>query len=235
MLESDSTVVMCFSAMAVALLLSSTVGQAGAATTPEASAAPPIGTTLERYHTALARVPLSSDIVRTVYRRASTALAGLRDLSSRWPADSPEAYRKNLFRNLLSLEAAIDSGNADVLALALEATAEDLEVKLEHCTKSGGRLGGSVIVRVRTVQGDAEAKSWQVFYIPKILELSETTTPDMFPQLSSPTEETLVPGRYVMWVRQPGTTKTGDRVVVRVGEGRKELLLDLPVPQSFEP
>jgi hypothetical protein len=231
---------MSFSVMAVVLLLGSTAGQTGVATPPQATAAsqaltPPISTTLEGYHAALSRVPPSSDSIGAVLRRATAALTALRNLSSRWPADSPEDYRRNLFRNLRWLEAAIDKGDPNVLESTLEAAAEDLEVKLEHCTKSGGRLGGSVIVRVRTVHGDAEAKSWQVFYLPKILELSDSATPDMFPQLSSPTEETLVPGRYVMWVRQPGTTKTGDRVVVRVGEGRKELLLDLPVPQSFAP
>jgi hypothetical protein len=51
--------------------------------------------------------------------------------------------------------------------------------------------------------------------------------------LSSPTEETLVPGRYVMWVRDPATARIGERTVVKVGEGRKELLLDLPVPAAL--
>ena len=40
----------------------------------------------------------------------------------------------------------------------------------------------------------------------------------------------IVPGRYLMWVRNPDTSKTGERTVVKVGEGRKELVVDLPVP-----
>ena len=82
----------------------------------------------------------------------------------------------------------------------------------------------------RTVRGSEESRSWQVFYIPKVLEAAGSASPDVFPRLSSPTDETLVPGRYVMWVRQPDTNRTSERIVVKVGEGKGELLLDLTVP-----
>ena len=61
---------------------------------------------------------------------------------------------------------------------------------------------------------------------------ASNASPDLFPQLSSPTNETLVPGRYVMWARDPATARLGERTVVKVGEGKKELLLDLPVPAT---
>ena len=54
---------------------------------------------------------------------------------------------------MTALEAALKIGDAESLAATVQSVAEDLEIKLEHCTKSGGRLGGSVIVRVRTLQG----------------------------------------------------------------------------------
>ena len=114
----------------------------------------------------------------------------------------------------------------------LEALADDLEIKLEHCKASGGKLGGSVAVSVRTVQGDQESRNWEVFYLPKVLDAAGTTAADRFPALSSPTQETLVPGRYVMWVRESGGSRTGERVVVKVGEGRKDLQVDLPVPAA---
>jgi hypothetical protein len=31
-------------------------------------------------------------------------------------------------------------------------------------------------------------------------------------------------------VRDPSTSKVGERTVVKVGEGKKELILELPVP-----
>jgi hypothetical protein len=153
-------------------------------------------------------------------------------LSSKWPADSPDDYRDNLAASVEALNAALRIGDAEHLSLAMEAVAEDLETKLEHCINSGGRLGGSVIVRVRTLQGGTESRNWRVFYMPKIFEAAANATPDLFLQLSSPTEEALVPGRYVMWVRDPATARLGERTVVKVGEGRKELLLDLPVPSN---
>ena len=64
------------------------------------------------------------------------------------------------------------------------------------------------------------------------LEASGVTAADRFPKLSSPTLETLVPGRYVMWAFDPTTNRTSDRTVIKVGEGRKELALDLTVPAA---
>jgi hypothetical protein len=196
-------------------------------------ASPQVKTSLATLASVLSRVPPASVPVRTAHKRAATALSGLQALSAKWPADSPDDYRDNLAGYIAALEAALKLGDAETLAATVDAVAEDLEVKLEHCTKSGGRLGGSVVVRVRTVQGGAESRSWQVFYMPRVFEAASNATPDLFPQLSSPTEETLVPGRYVMWVRDPATARLGERTVVKVGEGRKELLLDLPVPAAF--
>ncbi len=104
-------------------------------------------------------------------------------------------------------------------------------MKLEHCTKSGGKLGGSVLVNVRTLDGDRESRNWQVFYMPKIFEAAGSATPDRFPRLSSPTSETLVPGRYVVWGRD-SANRTTERVTVKVGEGKKELPIELLVPSG---
>jgi len=177
-------------------------------------------------------VPPASNEIRQAQRRAGAALAQLRMLASNWPAESPEDYRVNLATDKSALEAALRAGDAGSIAATVQALAEDLEIKLEHCTRSGGKLGGAVTVRVRTLQGSDEIKSWQVFYMPKVLEAAENASPDLFPQLSSPTEEALVPGRYVMWVRDPSTSKVGERTVVKVGEGKKELILELPVPDD---
>jgi hypothetical protein len=160
------------------------------------------------------------------------AVSRLLGLSAKWPAESPVDYRVNLSRDALALQSALQSGDRLAIAATLEAVADDLEVKLEHCTRSGGKLGGSVVVRVRTVRGGEESRSWQVFYIPKVLEAAGGVSPDVFPRLSSPTDELLVPGRYVMWVRQPDTNRVSDRTVVKVGEGKRELLLDLAVPAN---
>jgi hypothetical protein len=193
---------------------------------------PQVRASLTTLASVMGRVPPASAQVQTAQRRANAALSRLQALSVKWPAESPHDYRDNLSGYIAALEAALKGGNAETLAATVDAVAEDLEVKLEHCTLSGGRLGGSVLVRVRTLQDGAESRSWQVFYMPRVFEAASNATPDLFPQLSSPTEETLVPGRYVMWARDPATARLGERTVVKVGEGKNELLVDLPVPAA---
>lgn len=203
--------------------------------TPRASTlpqSPQVKASLMTLSGVLSRVPPASTPVRTAQRRAAAALSKLQALSAKWPAESPDDYRDNLAGDIAALEGALRQGDAETLAATLEAVADDLEVKLEHCTKSGGGLGGSVAVRVRTLRAGTENGSWQVFYMPRVFEAAANASPDLFPQLSSPTQETLVPGRYVMWVRDPATARLGERTVVKVGDGRKELLVDLPVPPA---
>lgn len=202
------------------------------ATSAFASApAPAIGDTLRVLGGLLGRTASEPPRAASARRRAAAALSELQALSAKWPADSPDDYRANLANAVATLGQAMDRLDP-AYGEALVATADDLEAKLEHCRASGGKLGGSVVVRVRTVQAGAEAGRWQVFYMPKILEVSPSATGDLFPQLSSPTEDLLVPGRYLMWVRNPSTGMIGERTVVKVGEGRKELVVDLPVPAA---
>jgi ankyrin repeat protein len=196
------------------------------------SGRPQVKVSLETLAAILARIPATSPRIQMVHRRASAALSQLRALSAAWPAESPEDYRDNLSAEVGALESARNAGNVEALVSTIQSVAEDLEIKLEHCNRSGGKLGGSVTVRVRTLQGGDEIKSWQVFYMPRVFEAAAKASPDLFPQLSSPTEDTLVPGRYVMWVRDPVSARIGERTLVKVGEGKKELILDLPVPAA---
>lgn len=212
--------------LSAALLLS--IPQGIAAQAPDE--APPLRRSLQSLSELLARVPGGPPSLSFPTWRARTALSRLQELSTKWPAESPADYRVNVDRQVKLFEQALAANDLTQLAAFLEALGDDLEVKLEHCRNSGGRLGGSVTVSVRTVQGSQELRNWQVFYLPRVLETSGVSAANRFPQLSSPTHETLVPGRYVMWVREASGDRTGERVVVKVGEGRKDLVLDLPVP-----
>ena len=190
---------------------------------------PSVKVSLNSLSDLLSGVPITPDPLNVARARARSVVGKLIALSAKWPAQSPFDYRTNLDRNVRALNSALASGNVDRTVEFLNALSEDLEVKLEHCVLSGGKLGGSVAVTVRTVRGGEEVRNRQVFYLPKLLELSSAASPDQFPQLSSPTRETLVPGRYVMWSRDPATNQLSERTVVKVGEGRMDLLLDLPV------
>lgn len=201
-----------------------------AAAQAPAATAPPLRQSLQALSDGLGRLPAGTASLDFARFRARTALSRLLALSANWPAESPLDYRANMDRQVRILDQAIAAGDVPRLGALIEALADDLEVKLEHCQNSGGKLGGSVVVNVRTLQGAQETGNWQVYYMPKVLESVGGSSGDRFPRLSSPTHETLVPGRYVMWVRDTGSDRTGERVVVKVGEGRKELTLDLPVP-----
>jgi ankyrin repeat protein len=194
------------------------------------SGPPAIAASLRALDAALDRIPPASAGLRAARQRTAGVLSQLVALSARWPAESPADYRANMAESVRVLEAAIAAGDPADITSTVAAIGDDLEVKLEHCQRSGGRLGGSVSVLVRTVGLGREITSWQVFYLPKIFERATQASPDLFPQLSSPTKELLVPGRYIMWARDPATSRVSERTLVKVGEGRKELIVDLPVP-----
>jgi len=204
---------------------------AGAAPAQDRPVQPPsLRTSLNALGASLSRVPNAPVALDFARFRVRSALSRLQQLAANWPAESPLDYRTNMSTSVTLLDRALAARDTARLIAVLQALGDDLEVKLEHCTKSGGKLGGSVVVSVRTVQGGHEIRNWQVFYLPKIFDAIGGTTPDRFPKLSSPTSETLVPGRYVMWVRDTNSDRTSDKTTVKVGEGKKELLLDLSVP-----
>lgn len=203
---------------------------AGSVAAQVPDAAPPLRQSLQSLSVLVGRVPNAPASLGFSTWRVRTALTRLQELSAKWPAESPADYRANLDRQVQLFGQALASNDSARLGAFLDALGDDLEVKLEHCRNSGGRLGGSVEVSVRTVSGADETRNWQVFYLPRVLESAGVSAANRFPQLSSPTHETLVPGRYVMWVREASGERTGERVVVKVGEGRKTLNLDLPVP-----
>jgi hypothetical protein len=208
-------------------------GARGPAAQAPATNAPGVRQSLDRLNVLVQRVPNASIGVNFATFRLRVALDQLRRLAGNWPAESPADYRLNMDRNVRLMEQALAASPPQMQSI-LEAIADDLEVKLEHCNNSGGKLGGSVEVTVRTVQGSQEVRNWQVFYVPRVLDVIGGATPDRFPRLSSPTLETLVPGRYVMWARDPEGGRTGEKTVVKVGEGRKDLQLDLLVPAGTQ-
>lgn len=111
----------------------------------------------------------------------------------------------------------------------LDDVTNELEAKVEHCKALGLGMGGSVLLRVSTRRGPQTVSDWQVFYLLKIYERVSGAAPLTFPTLSTPTETNLDPGRYWLWARDPATGRTSEPTLVSVA-GRKEFLVDLPVP-----
>jgi hypothetical protein len=142
----------------------------------------------------------------------------------------PDTYAKSLTLDLQVLEKTLMSPVDDAPYPVLRRVADDLKIKADHCRKTGVGLGGLVTLVVRTKRGGQELRDLQVLYIPKILEVVKDARPDLFPKFSSPTSCPLPPGRYVMWTREPQSNRTGERTVVRVGDGKDTIEWDLPAP-----
>ena len=107
--------------------------------------------------------------------------------------------------NVSALEAALRAGDARDArrdGAVGRGRSRDQARTLHHERREAGRSGRpSGCARCR---GARRVKSWQVFYMPKVLEAAENASPDLFPQLSSPTEEALVPGTIRHVGARPG-------------------------------
>lgn len=162
----------------------------------------------------------------------AAALSDMNFMIRGWTPGSkvPVEYSANLQMSLRLLELALKSEEEGHAFSALQAAADDLHIKAEHCRKSGVGLGGMVTVVIRTRSGDREQRNLQVLYMPKLMEMVKDAQPDQFPKFSSPTSHVLPPGRYLMWTREPQSNMLGARTIVRIGDGNKAAEWDLPVP-----
>lgn len=203
--------------------------------TPRAGVAPAvdppsINQSLDSLQALVRRVPNASLGVNFAEFRLRLVLDKLRPAAAAWPADMPVAFRANVDGSVRALQQSIGTTDPERLEAVLGAVAADLEVKLEHSSQGSGAPGEPVAVSVRTVQGDPERRDWRVFYLSRVADVAGGASPSQFKPGSSPITEPLVAGRYVMWVSDPAGTRTGDKIAVKVGEGKKELTVDLPVP-----
>jgi hypothetical protein len=85
------------------------------------------------------------------------------------------------------------------------------------------------------VQGDKKRdrtdQGWQVF-LQIGYQFTEKYTPQRFPKPSSPTQNELPAGKYLIWAEKPGEPKPlrSKEDVVTVGEGKQQMEWVLMVP-----
>jgi hypothetical protein len=163
---------------------------------------------------------------------AASSLADVNFMIQGWTPGSkvPPEYSTSLRLSLRLLDLALESEQEGPAFSFLQAAADDLHIKAQHCRKSGVGLGGMVTVMIRTRNGDREQRNLQVLYMPKMMEVVKDAQPDQFPKYSSPTSHVLPPGRYLMWTREPQSNMLGARIIVRIGDGSKTAEWDIPVP-----
>jgi hypothetical protein len=115
---------------------------------------------------------------------------------------------------------------------SLSAVVEDLRIKSEHCQQFG--LGAETNVEVRTKrQGLHEVPGLEVWYLEKFLAQDTDAHPHRFRKFSSPVNDTIVPGVYLFWAKNPLNNQAGEKREQRVSGSAKSgqlLTIELLAP-----
>lgn len=196
-----------------------------------APAAPPVATSLRSLVALLEGVTATSMQARSAKPRAITAVNTLLSVAGSVSVQASMAYRAQLAKTVRLVEQALTSADQASLDRTIQALADDLEIKVEHSRMSGGRLGGAVAVHVRTLRAAEELADVEVFCLSALSEAGGIP-PDRLSRVDGVSKTVLVPGRYLIWVGDPAADATGDPLPIKVGEGRRELHLDLLAPPS---
>jgi hypothetical protein len=102
---------------------------------------------------------------------------------------------------------------------ALDAIADNLAIKVEHCRQTGLVAPQHVAV-VTKRNGLDEVKGLSVLYLEKFFQNDPSAKPQEFRGISSPAVDDLVPGRYIIWAKETTAAgRTGPRKEVRIGAG----------------
>jgi ankyrin repeat protein len=135
-------------------------------------------------------------------------------------------YTRDYF---LSLQSMADTLQANPKVQTVKEIADELEAKREYCVRNNVGMGGSVTVLVHTRNQQKEVPNWQVYYLLKIYEHNPDAAPGAFLKWSSPTSETIEPGRYWFWAKDPATNREAERKLVALS-GAQAVSVDLFVP-----
>lgn len=150
----------------------------------------------------------------------------------RWGEFVSAAYQEILILDFRMLAAAAKEADEKRAVAIMREVADDVRIKANHCRNSTRGLGNDVTVQVETRKGDKTDQGWQVFYKYRIYQFTEKYTPQRFPKPSSPTQNELPAGKYLIWAEKPGGPKPlrSKEDVVTVGEGKQQMEWVLIVP-----
>jgi hypothetical protein len=107
----------------------------------------------------------------------------------------------------------------------------DLRAKAEHCLRNPkGGLGGPVKVLVHTVAANQPLPGLAVCWKPAIMAARKEACFRDFSSPTSPAEASMVPGIYLISVRDPQSGKHNTRpATLEIGFGRSEFPITIPV------
>jgi hypothetical protein len=140
-------------------------------------------------------------------------------------SDGPQAYYAGLAGDDDLLKNLLDKKPPKVqMQKVLQAVADDLRIKAAHCVKSPEGWAALIKVVVITRKGGKVVPEYEVWFVPlgwaDVVERWQR-----FPKLSSPTENPLAPGVYMM------RASNGASVRIEIGgDGKNQHEIDLIAP-----
>lgn len=175
-------------------------------------------------------------LINTIYTNATFLRERWDDWfrNEKYPKDRAsfgDQYLEGLAINAKLLKEIEKEKDYDQAVKVLRVVAADLRVKGENCRNSADGLGREVGVVVCTKNDGQEASGFEVWYVPLGM-LSVEGRHRRFDKLSSPTDRTLSPGVYALWLKR--NNEASDPVPMEIGgKGDPEIQFDLPVPQRL--
>ncbi len=181
-----------------------------------------------------------AEILPAVLRRLLTAANALPPGSLRdriiqpttWLLNNANQYRgitTDYLGELTRCEQIVEHPPEKDRDIALGDVADDLNLKVEHCRVLGIGMGGKVRILVTTKQGNQPVNDWQILYLPKIFQHAPGITPGLVPGWTSPARESVEPGRYLLWAREPNSKKATEPIVISLS-GQEVVPIDIAVP-----
>lgn len=163
----------------------------------------------------------------SIYRAAEWLAGETRRWSPRAPGEG-KPLQESLERMLQALRNA-PAGKAELETLLTDVR-EDIAIKQSHCRAKGLAAPQRVTV-VPKKNGLEEVNGLEVLYIEKFFESDPNHRPLLFRRFSSPAVDDLVPGKYLIWARAPGTDGVqGERKEARIGSGIPKDAIEVLAP-----
>lgn len=140
-----------------------------------------------------------------------------------------DAFRKSLDLDTEALGRVRTGAVPDRVLVVAGAVADDLGIKAEYVQQGKGDVD-DVAVSAWTRSGSDVRNGYEVWYVPSA-HADNQSRYSRFPGISSPTQQPLAPGGYLMWSQQGPAL--GERKPVDVGKGgQRQTSVDLPIPTA---